>query len=124
MASKRHVTTDTTARVALFFVPLGLLAWLSGLPFVFPSLGPSAYVLAVLALLAVERSVQRLVADADTSRPSQVVGGHLIGIAAGGCRGLPSAARRPECTRLAPASALLATLLAATAPTAGMLDDR
>jgi len=48
----------------------GALAWLTGSPLVFPSLGPSAY------LLAVDPS-------APTCRPRRVVGGHVVGIAGG-----------------------------------------
>jgi len=49
---------------------VGLLAWASGAPVVFPSLGPTAYVLAVAP-------------DRATSQPRRVVGGHVIGVAAG-----------------------------------------
>ncbi|WP_435361028.1 HPP family protein [Haloarchaeobius sp. DFWS5] len=49
------------------FAVCGLLAWVTGLPFVFPSLGPTAFVLA---------------SDADPG-PRRVVGGHAVGAAAG-----------------------------------------
>jgi len=49
---------------------VALLAWLTGEPVVFPSLGPTAYVLAVAPSRA-------------TSRPRRVVGGHVIGVVAG-----------------------------------------
>ncbi|RNJ25605.1 HPP family protein [Halosegnis longus] len=68
--ARRPTARVGAGRVAALFVPLAVVAWLSGLPFVFPSLGPSAYVLAVSP-------------DADTSRPARVFGGHLIGLAAG-----------------------------------------
>jgi len=49
---------------------LGALAWVSGRPFLFPSLGPTAYAVAT-------------VPDAETSRPDRVLGGHVIGVVAG-----------------------------------------
>ena len=48
----------------------GGAAWLTGLPALFPSLGPTAYVL-------VERP------GAPESRPRRVLGGHTIGVVAG-----------------------------------------
>lgn len=54
---------------ALVLVPAAL-AWLSGFPFIFPSLGPSAYVLATRP-------------EEPTCRPHRVVGGHVIGVLAG-----------------------------------------
>ena len=68
--ARRPTALVGAGRVAALFVPLAAVAWLSGLPFVFPSLGPSAYVLAVSP-------------DADTSVPNRVFGGHLIGLAFG-----------------------------------------
>lgn len=50
-------------------VMVGLISWTSGYPALFPSLGPTAYVLA-------------LDAETNTSVP-QVVGGHVIGVLAG-----------------------------------------
>jgi hypothetical protein len=49
---------------------IGVLAWLSGYPVVFPSLGPTAYVLAVAP-------------GRETARPRRVVGGHALGVVAG-----------------------------------------
>ncbi|MFB6132150.1 MAG: HPP family protein [Halanaeroarchaeum sp.] len=49
---------------------LGGLAWLAGQPFVFPSLGPSAFILAH----------QR---TGPATRPRRVVGSHVIGVGAG-----------------------------------------
>ena len=46
------------------------VAWLSGLPMVFPSLGPSAFVLALFQ-------------DSDATAPRRVIGGHAIGVVAG-----------------------------------------
>jgi CBS-domain-containing membrane protein len=48
----------------------GALAWVSGFPFIFPSLGPTAYLLAVRP-------------TAPTAHPRRVVGGHTIGVVAG-----------------------------------------
>ncbi|MFC3959653.1 HPP family protein [Halovivax cerinus] len=46
------------------------LAWLSGLPMLFPSLGPSAFVLALF-----ERG--------ESTSPRRVIGGHAVGVVAG-----------------------------------------
>ena len=48
----------------------GALAWVSGFPFIFPSLGPTAYLLAVRP-------------TAPTAHPRRVVGGHAVGVVAG-----------------------------------------
>ncbi|WP_336036298.1 HPP family protein [Halobacterium yunchengense] len=60
----------TAARVCTLFLGLAAVAWTSGLPYVFPSLGPSAYALAVSP-------------SAASSSPQRVVGGHLVGLAGG-----------------------------------------
>lgn len=52
------------------FAVLGAVTWATGEPFVFPSLGPTAFVLAI-------------VRRGDRTRPDRVVGGHAIGAAAG-----------------------------------------
>lgn len=53
----------------LFLGVLGLIAWVSGKPFIFPSLGPTAYLLAF---------------DRDLSHTFRVVaGGHLCGVIGG-----------------------------------------
>lgn len=52
---------------ALIIVP-GLAAWLTGQPFIFPSLGPTAFA---------------LVFDRRDASARQVVGSHLIGVASG-----------------------------------------
>lgn len=49
---------------------LGAVVWLSGLPFLFPSLGPTAY------LFATQPS-------APQSAPRRVLGGHAIGVLSG-----------------------------------------
>lgn len=51
-------------------VDLGLFAWVTGLPALFPSLGPSAYVLATRP-------------GAPESAPRRVIGGHALGALAG-----------------------------------------
>ena len=59
-----------TLRASGLLVVLGATAWATGLPFLFPSLGPSAYALAVSP-------------SAATSQHRRVVGGHAIGVVAG-----------------------------------------
>lgn len=61
---------ETSLYAGLLFTLLGGIAWLTGEPFIFPSLGPSAFI------LAVERS-------GDRTRTYRVVGSHLIGAVAG-----------------------------------------
>jgi hypothetical protein len=65
---RRRIGTSLYA--GLLFTVLGATAWLTGQPFVFPSLGPSAFV------LAFERRVRR-------REMLRVVGSHLIGAVAG-----------------------------------------
>lgn len=60
----------TSLYAGLLFTVLGFIAWLSGEPFIFPSLGPSAFI------LAFERRGER-------TRTYRVVGSHLIGGVAG-----------------------------------------
>jgi hypothetical protein len=64
---RRRVGTSLYA--GFLFAVLGLIAWASGQPFIFPSLGPSAFI------LAFERRVEY------TERT--VIGSHLIGSIAG-----------------------------------------
>ena len=66
--NRRRVETSLYA--GSLFAVLGGIAWLSGEPFIFPSLGPSAFV------LAFER-------HGKDTRAHRVVGGHLIGAVAG-----------------------------------------
>jgi hypothetical protein len=66
--SRRRLGTSLYAGV--LFTVLGAVAWLSGQPFVFPSLGPSAF------LLAFER-------QGDRRRLYRVVASHCIGGVAG-----------------------------------------
>ncbi|MFC4359505.1 HPP family protein [Halobium salinum] len=70
---ERPTTSDallSTGRTLSLLVLLVLLAWGTGQPFLFPSLGPSAYALAVTP-------------SAATSRWQRAVGGHLFGVLAG-----------------------------------------
>lgn len=60
----------TSLYAGLLFTVLGVVAWASGQPFIFPSLGPSAF------LLAFDRR-------ADRTRLYRIVGSHLIGAIAG-----------------------------------------
>ena len=60
----------TTLHTGLLLSTTGLLAWLSGLPMLFPSLGPSAFVLALFQ-------------DSEAATPRRVVGSHAIGVVAG-----------------------------------------
>lgn len=61
---RRRVGTSLYS--GLLFTVLGVIAWVSGQPFIFPSLGPSAFI------LAFERRGER-------TRIYRVVGSHLIG---------------------------------------------
>jgi hypothetical protein len=63
------VVRDSVYAAALLAVT-GVVAVASGSPFLFPSLGPSAYVLAT-------------VRDGERVAPQRVVGGHAIGVGAG-----------------------------------------
>lgn len=65
----RH-RVGTSLYAGVLFTVLGAVAWLSGEPFIFPSLGPSAFI------LAFERRGKR-------TRTYRVVGSHLIGGVAG-----------------------------------------
>lgn len=66
--NRRRVGTSCYAGV--LFTVLGLIAWASGQPFIFPSLGPSAFI------LAFDRRGER-------TRTYRVVGSHVIGALAG-----------------------------------------
>ena len=66
--NRRRVGTSLYA--GLLFTVLGIIAWVSGQPFIFPSLGPSAFI------LAFERRSPR-------TRTYRIVGSHLIGGIAG-----------------------------------------
>ena len=62
--------TETSLYAGALFTVLGVVAWVSGQPFVFPSLGPSAF------LLAFDRQTDR-------SRAVRVVASHAVGGVAG-----------------------------------------
>lgn len=62
-------TISVTSKSAFFILVLSLIAWISGAPFIFPSLGPTAYILAF---------------DQKRSHSARVViGGHACGIIGG-----------------------------------------
>jgi hypothetical protein len=63
-------STGTALRAAALLVVAGAAAWATGLPALFPSLGPTAYVLALRP-------------GAPESRPPRVLGGHALGVLAG-----------------------------------------
>ncbi|MHC3438375.1 HPP family protein [Natrialbaceae archaeon A-gly3] len=65
---RRRVGTSLYA--SFLFTVLGMIAWVTGQPFIFPSLGPSAFV------LAFDRRGKRI-------QGYQVVASHVIGAAAG-----------------------------------------
>lgn len=65
---RRRVGTSLYA--GLLFTVLGVLAWGSGQPFIFPSLGPTAFV------LAFDRQIDR-------TEGRRIIGSHLIGGIAG-----------------------------------------
>lgn len=60
----------TSLYAGILFTVLGVIAWVSGQPFIFPSLGPSAFI------LAFERRGER-------TRTYRIVGSHFIGGVAG-----------------------------------------
>ncbi|SEQ75679.1 HPP family protein [Natrinema salaciae] len=66
----REGTAFSTLYVGVLLAVPGLLAWLTGRAFLFPSLGPSAFLLAT-------------VRDGEVTAPRRVVGGHFIGVLAG-----------------------------------------
>ncbi|MFC6837369.1 HPP family protein [Halomarina ordinaria] len=74
MTSRRVVQFRAGVRASVvaagLLTVLGAFAWASGLTGLFPSLGPSAYVLAVEP-------------EAETSAPKRVVGSHAVGALAG-----------------------------------------
>ena len=65
---RRRVGTSLYA--GLLFTILGVIAWGSGQPFIFPSLGPTAFVLA-------------FVRQSDRTQSYRIIGSHLIGGIAG-----------------------------------------
>ncbi|NHX34932.1 MULTISPECIES: HPP family protein [Halolamina] len=63
-------SVEAGARAGALLAATGVAAVLTGSPFLFPSLGPSAYLLATAP-------------DAPASRPRNVLGGHAVGVVAG-----------------------------------------
>lgn len=61
---------EPSLSAGLLVAVTGVLAWVSGRPFVFPSLGPSAYMLASIP-------------GDDRLSARRVLGGHLVGVLAG-----------------------------------------
>lgn len=59
-----------TGHVGVLLSALGLVVWASGRPFLFPSLGPTAYLYATGP-------------DSSACRTRRVLGGHAIGVVAG-----------------------------------------
>ncbi|EMA38659.1 HPP family protein [Halococcus hamelinensis] len=60
----------TSLHTGLLIAILGMLTWASGLPTLFPSLGPSAFVLAMFP-------------ESEASNPKRVIGSHVLGVVAG-----------------------------------------
>ncbi|MFD1514495.1 HPP family protein [Halomarina rubra] len=60
----------TSLHTGLLVTVVGAFAWASGLPALFPSLGPSAFVLAMFP-------------ESEASNPRRVLGSHIIGVVAG-----------------------------------------
>lgn len=69
-ADMREDAVFSTLYVGVLLAVPGLLAWITGQAFIFPSLGPSAFLLAT-------------VREGEVTAPRRVVGGHFIGVAAG-----------------------------------------
>lgn len=89
-------------RATMLILPLGIIAWYSGNAFIFPSLGPTAY------LMAVDWKSKL--------SPLEVIGGHICGVIGGSISyfwlvspatminlsGLQSGSRTSNCTRSRP----------------------
>ncbi|MFC6768037.1 HPP family protein [Natrinema soli] len=66
----REGAAFSTLYVGVLLAVPGLLAWITGQAFIFPSLGPSAFLLAT-------------VRESEVTAPRRVIGGHGIGVVAG-----------------------------------------
>ncbi|MDF9747329.1 HPP family protein [Natrinema salsiterrestre] len=66
----REGAAFSTLYVGVLLAIPGLLAWVTGQALLFPSLGPSAFLLAT-------------VRDGEVTAPRRVIGGHLVGIVTG-----------------------------------------
>lgn len=62
-------TISVTSKSALFISLMSLVAWVTGAPFIFPSLGPTAYILAFDRKISYSAKV--------------VIGGHACGVIGG-----------------------------------------
>lgn len=91
----------TTGRICSLLFGLAGVAWVSGYPYLFPSLGPSAYALAVTP-------------SAATSQPQRVIGAHLFGVL-GGLVAYHSLASGLTVTHLPPAHSIASLRLAGSA---------
>jgi len=60
---------ETSLYAGVLFAALGVVAWVSGQPFIFPSLGPSAFI------LAFERTGEH-------TWPGWVIGSHVVALVA------------------------------------------
>ena len=60
----------TSLHTGLLIAVVGIFAWATGFPALFPSLGPSAFVLAMFP-------------ESEASNPQRVIGSHVIGVIAG-----------------------------------------
>lgn len=60
----------TSIYTGVLLLPLGAIAWLTSRPFLFPSLGPSAFLLAMIL-------------HGEPTSARRVIGGHVIGTVAG-----------------------------------------
>lgn len=60
----------STLHTGLLITTTAAMAWVSGFPMLFPSLGPTAFVLALFQ-------------QSDATSPRRVIGGHVIGVVAG-----------------------------------------
>lgn len=66
----REGAAFSTLYVGVLLAMPGLFAWVTGQPLIFPSLGPSAFLLAT-------------VREGEVTAPRRVIGGHCIGVVAG-----------------------------------------
>ncbi|WP_254536637.1 HPP family protein [Halomarina litorea] len=101
---ERPTTADalrTTARVCALLSSLAVVALVTGQPYLFPSLGPSAYAMAVSP-------------SAATSQSQRVFGGHLFGVL-GGLVAYHLLAPGLSVTQLPPAMSIDSLRLAASA---------
>lgn len=60
----------TSLHTGVLIAVVGVFTWMTGLPALFPSLGPSAFVLATFP-------------ESDASNPRRVIGSHALGVVAG-----------------------------------------